>query len=164
MMSRRNSLRRDERGTATIELALFAPILAAMVIGVIDMSMAYSRKLQIEQSAQRAIEKVMQTTGETSVATTIIDEVADQANIPDSEKASKIAVNYRLECDDEPPVTSSDATTFDTYNCAEGTVHESRYIEVVVNDSYDPMFHMTFSGLDADGTYHIRATAGMRTK
>ena len=164
MTSRRNRLHRDERGTATIELALFAPILAAMVIGVIDMSMAYSRKLQIEQSAQRAIEKVMQTTGETSVASTIIDEVADQANIPDSEKASKISVVYRLECDDETPITSSDAATFDTFNCAEGTVHESRYIEVVVNDTYDPMFHMTFSGLDADGTYHIRATAGMRTK
>lgn len=164
MMSLRNRLRGDERGTATIELALFAPILATMIIGVIDMSMAYGRKLQIEQAAQRAIEKVMQTTGETSVATTIVNEVATQANIPDDEKASKISVVYRLECDDETPITSSDATTFDTYNCAEGTVHESRYIEVVVNDTYDPMFNLTFSGLDADGTYHIRAKAGMRTK
>ena len=54
---------RDARGTATIELAVFAPVLATLVIGVVDMSMAFGRKLSIEQAAQRSIEKVMRTTG-----------------------------------------------------------------------------------------------------
>lgn len=158
------SLCGDRRGTATIELALFAPVLATMVIGVIDMSMAYSRKLQVEQSAQRAIEKVMQTTGVKSVAETIVDEVALQAGIPADEKASKISVTYSLECDDEAPLTETDADEFDLLSCAEGTVRKARYIEVEVRDTYDPMFNMTFAGVGDDGKYHIRAKAGMRTQ
>jgi Flp pilus assembly protein TadG len=165
MMKRIPSLCRDRRGTATIELALFAPILAAMTIGVVDMSNAYGRKLAVEQAAQRAIEKVMQTTGIKSVAETIVDEVADQANISDADKASKISVTYSLECDDEDPLTNTDADTFDTYECAEGTAREARYIEVEVNDVYEPMFPLHFGAYDSEkGGYPVRAQAGMRTK
>ena len=35
-----------------------------MAIGIVDMSNAFSRKLTLEQGAQRAIEKIMQTTQE----------------------------------------------------------------------------------------------------
>ena len=61
-MSRLHRIRllRDERGAAVIELALVAPVLALMVIGIVDISNAYSRKLALEQGAQRAIEKIMQ--------------------------------------------------------------------------------------------------------
>ena len=45
-----------------IELALVAPVLALMVIGIVDMSNAFSRKLALEQGAQRASRKIMQTT------------------------------------------------------------------------------------------------------
>ena len=159
------NLGRDERGVATIELALFAPILALMVIGTVDMANAYGRKLAVEQAAQRAIEKVMQTTGISSVADTIVDEVADQANIPDDEKADKVSVTYSLECDDDEPQTATDADAFDLLACSEGTVHEARYIEVEVNDVYDPMFPLHFGAYDGEkGGYPVRATAGMRTK
>ena len=165
MMKRIPKLCRDRRGVATIELALFAPVLAVMTIGVVDMSNAFGRKLAIEQAAQRAIEKVMQTTGVKSVADTIVDEVADQADIPDADKASKIAVTYSLECDDEDPQTSTDADIFDTYECDTGTVKEARYIEVEINDVYEPMFPLHFGAYDSEkGGYPVRATAGMRTK
>ncbi|HVF37161.1 MAG TPA: TadE/TadG family type IV pilus assembly protein [Sphingomicrobium sp.] len=157
-------LRKDRRGVATIELALYAPILATMTIGVIDMSNAFARKLALEQAAQRAIEKVMQTTGVQDVRGTIIDEAADQANIPDDEKADKVTVTFRLECDDDAPQTSNDADTFDTFTCPTGTVNAVRYIQVEVRDTYEPMFSMHFAGVDADGTYHINALAGMRTQ
>lgn len=142
----------DERGTATIELALFAPILATLVIGVIDMSMAFGRKLAVEQAAQRAIERVMQTTGEDTAEATVIAEAATQAGIPQE----NVSVAYRLECDE---------TVVDDYDaeCADGE-SEARYIEVTVNDRYTPMFPVHFSGLKDDGTYHIVATAGMRTQ
>ena len=160
-----NRLRRDNRGVAIIELALYAPILATMTIGVVDMSNAFGRKLAIEQAAQRAIEKVMQTTGVKSVADTIVDEVADQADIADADKASKIVVTYSLECDDDDPQTSTNADTFDTYVCAPGTVREARYIEVAVNDVYQPMFPLHFGAYDSEkGGYPVSATAGMRTK
>lgn len=158
-----SQLKQDQAGVATIELALYAPLLALMTIGVVDMSNAFSRKLACEQAVQRAIEKVMQTTGVTDVSTTIVNEVADQANIPDAEKATKITVTYSLECDDDAPQTSSDATTFDTFTCPGGTVSEARYIEVQVNEVYEPMFALHFGAYEGTG-YPIKATAGMRTQ
>jgi Flp pilus assembly protein TadG len=160
-----SKLKRDRRGVATIELALYAPLLALMTIGVVDMSNAFGRKLALEQAAQRSIEKVMQTTGVMSVADTIVDEAALQAGIPDDEKADKVSVTYRLECDDEDPQTSSDSDTFDAFTCPTGTVNEVRYIIVGVSDVYTPMFPMHFAGYSsADGGYPITSTAGMRTQ
>ena len=145
-------LDRDHRGTATIELALFAPILATMVIGIIDISMAVGRKLSIEQAAQRSIEKVMQTTGETTAEATIIAEAATQAGVA----PENVTVTYKLECN---------ATPVADYNaeCDPGEV-ESRYIEVNVVDTYTPMFPVRYSGIGDDGKFHLSATAGMRTQ
>jgi Flp pilus assembly pilin Flp len=158
-------LRDDKRGVATIELALFAPVLATMIIGVVDMSNAFSRKLACEQAAQRAIEKVMQTTGEETPAQTIIDEASDQANVPEE----NVTVSYRLECD-QVHVEDYDA------KCADGEI-EARYIEVEVKDVYEPMFPLHFAsyavdndddgdGPDLDGAdgYPVSAKAGMRTQ
>ena len=69
-------LRSDERGAAVIELALIAPVLATMTVGVLDLSTAFSRKLALEQAAQRGVEKVMQTTGELKVEDTMANEAA----------------------------------------------------------------------------------------
>jgi len=59
-MIRLPSLIRDERGASLIELALVAPFLATMVIGMVDISQCYSAKVKLTQAAQRAIEKAMQ--------------------------------------------------------------------------------------------------------
>ena len=119
------SLRSDDRGAAIIELALVAPVLALTVIGIVDMSNAYSRKLALEQGAQRAIEKVMQTTGTTTVEDTIKAEAVCQVNGMNNDgtcktspiSASNVTVTYRLECIDSAGATtaqtSTDADTFD---------------------------------------------------
>lgn len=146
------ALNRDERGTATIELALLAPILATMVIGVVDMSNAVGRKLAIEQAAQRSIEKVMQTTGETTAVETIIAEAVAQSGVA----AENVTAEYRLECNSTP---------IDDFasECADGE-SEARYIEVHIVDTYTPMFPIHFAGIGDDGKYHLSATAGMRTQ
>jgi hypothetical protein len=78
-----------------------------------------------------------------------------------------VTVTYRLECTDSAGTrttrTNTDATTFDTYTC-NATEKEARYIEVNVTDRYTPMFPIHFKSLNGDGTYHIQATAGMRTE
>ena len=48
MMRRVSSLLRDGAGNVTIELALLAPILATMFIGLVDLSNAFSDKLRLE--------------------------------------------------------------------------------------------------------------------
>jgi len=139
-------------GVATIELALYAPILATLTIGVVDMSNAFGRKLALEQATQRAIERVMQTTADTTVEQTIKDEAADQANVPEDQ----VTVTYRLECDQ---------VVVDDYEAScDVSQDEARYLMVTVTDSYTPMFPVHFAGINDDGTYHIRATSGMRTQ
>ena len=167
-------LLRDERATAIIELALVAPIVALTVVGIADLSNAFSRKLGLEQGAQRSIEKIMQTTGYSTVEATLAAEAVCQVNGTNSDgtcktspiTASDVTVTYRLDCTDTSngAVTSTTTTqplTFDTWTCATGTT-PSRYLSVNVVDKYTPMFPVHFSALDADGTYHLSATAGMR--
>lgn len=167
----------DARGAAVVELALVAPVLAVLMIGVIDMSNAYSRKLALEQGAQRAIEKIMQTTEDTTVDATLTNEVLCQVNGTNAGgtcktspiTASNVTVSYRLECKAAGGAISTqistDAVAFDALTCAGGTVSEARYIQVAVTDKYRPMFPVHFGGYNTtDGTYHVSATAGMRTQ
>jgi len=146
----RNPLR-DDRGAAVIELALIAPLLALMTIGIIDVSQAFGRKLTLEQAAQRAIEKVMQTTGDTTPEETIKEEAAAQGDVSKDD----VTVTYRMECNG---VVQED---FDT-ECAPGE-SEARWLMVTVAGSYEPMFPAHYFGNDSDKVYHMTATAGMRT-
>ena len=176
MLDLRRKLFVEERGAAVIELALVAPVLALMVIGIVDLSNAFSHKLALEQGAQRAIERIMQTTADTTVEDTLKTEVVCQVNGTNNDGTCKttpidtsdVTVNFRQECTTTGGTTTTqtatDATTFDSYTCANSTDTEARYVEVNVVDKYTPLFPIHFSALNADGTYHISATAGMRTE
>jgi len=161
MMRRLFNLARDRKGAAVIELALAAPILATMVIGVTDISIAYGKKLELEQAAQRAIEKVAQTTGETTPEDTIKKEAVCQYNSsePDSVgvcpgriSTANVSVTYGLKCNGAVTAYSTD--------CAPGET-EVRYITTTVTDNYTPMFDLHFNTRE-DGTYHLVGTAGVR--
>jgi len=161
MIGRLRSLRADDKGAAVIELALIAPVLALMTIGVVDMSNAFNAKLRLEQAGQRAIEKVMQTTGELTVEDTIAQEAVCQFNgTTDGEcnaaplTTDNVAVTHRLECD---------GTVTTDPDCPIGQT-ESRWIEVQIDYDYTPLFQYHFSGINSDNKYHITTTAGMRTE
>ena len=160
---------RNERGAAIIELAMVAPVFALMTIGIVDMSNAYSRKLGLEQGAQRAVEKIMQTTQDDTVDDTLKNEAVCQVNGTNDDGTCK-----------DSPITTDNVTVDHTLECidADGTVHTSTdptaectgtqksrtYISVTVTDKYTPMFPIHFAALDGtDHTYHLSATAGMRT-
>jgi Flp pilus assembly protein TadG len=170
-------LRANERGAAIIELALVAPVLALGIIGVVDMSNAYSRKLALEQGAQRAIEKIMQTTEQTTVENTLTTEAVCQVDGMNADgtcktspiTASNVTVTWRLECTDSSgnvtTQTATDSTTFDSYACASGTVKEAKYVQVTLTDKYTPLFPIHFASFNTgDSTYHLSATAGVRTE
>lgn len=172
-----NSLASDNRGAAIIELALLAPVIALMVIGIADMSNAFSRKLALEQGAQRAIEKIMQTTGDQKVEDTLGSEVVCQVNGLNTDGTCKtspittanVAVTYRLECTGSgggvTVQSNTNSDTFDALTCPSTSDVESRYIQVAVNDKYTPMFPIHFTKFtSSDSSYHFTATAGMRTQ
>lgn len=162
MMPRLRSLIRDDDGAAIIELAIVAPVLALLTIGVVDLSNGFSRKLQLEQGAQRAVEKVMQTTGVLSVENTIANEVVCQVNGTEANGTCKTApittanvtVEHRTECDG---AVEADG------DCEEDQ-NEAIWLKVTVWSDYEPMFPMRFSGVDEGGKYRIQAVAGMRTQ
>jgi Flp pilus assembly protein TadG len=162
MIRRLQSLRRDNRGTAVIEFAFIAPMLALLTIGVVDMSNAFGRKLMLEQAAQRSVEKIMQTTGVLTVEQTIAAEAVCQYNGTNDDGTCKtspmttdnVTVTHRLECDGV--LTTSE-------DCSVGE-KESRWIQVTVWDDYEPMFPIHFAGISDNGKYHLQATAGMRTE
>jgi Flp pilus assembly protein TadG len=169
-----NRLLADSRGAAVIELALIAPILAMLIIGVTDISVAYGHRLELEQAVQRSMERVMQTTGVDTVENTIKNEAVCQYNGRDGNgncktdriSAADVTVNYRLECLAGGAVAStqqsSDAATFDTFTCSAGQT-ESRYISATAVDTYVPMFNIHF-GTGPDGVYNLSATAGVRVQ
>lgn len=162
MIRRLARLAREESGAVIIELAMVAPILALMVVGVADISTAYGKKLELEQAAQRAIEKVAQTTGENTPEDEIKEEAMCQYNGTESDgdcetdgiSADDVTVTYSLTCDGVAQAYTTD--------CA-GTAVEVRYIEAAIEDIYEPMFPIRF-GTESDGTYHLRGTAGVRVQ
>lgn len=152
-MTRFTPLARDERGASIIELALVAPILATLLIGMVDLSRAYSRKLMLEQAAQRAIEKIQQYQSTTSTYGTLQTEAAAAAGVPTSD----VAIDFWLECD---------GTRAANYNsvCSSGQTY-GRWVQVDVTGTFTPMFRVRrWLGSNADGTFTIHGKAGMRTQ
>ena len=142
------TLGRDTKGAAIVELAVVAPMIALLTVGIVDLSSGFSKKLKIEQAAQRSIEKIMNTSASDTIEATLAAEAADQGDVP----LDQVQVSYRLECD---------GTQTDAAECDEDQV-SSQWVSVTVTDSYEPMFARYFSGINSDGTYHLSATAGVR--
>ena len=148
MIGKLKALARDARGTAVVELAIVAPMIALLTVGIVDMSNGFSRKLKIEQAAQRSIEKIMNTSASDTIENTLAAEAADQADVP----LANVTVTYRLECD---------GAATDAAECTEDQ-DTSQWITVTVVDQYEPLFSRHFAGINGDGTYHLSATAGVR--
>ena len=148
MMNWLKRLRRDDRGAAVVELAIVSPMIALLTVGIVDMSNGFSRKLKIEQAAQRSIEKIMNTSASDTIENTLAAEAAAQANV----SIDNVSVDYRLECD---------GVVTDAVECPEEQ-DTSQWISVTVIDKYEPMFTRHFGGINGDGTYHLSATAGVR--
>jgi len=175
MMRRLRNLSREQRGAAIIELALIAPVLAVMIIGVTDISIAYGRRLELEQAVQRSIEKVMQTTGDTTVAGTIKKEAVCQVNGTNEDgtcaagrlTTDDVTITYRLECTNTGGALTSqdtgDSDIFDAFTCPNPTDSEARYILANAVETYTPMFRVHF-GTGPDGVYNLSATAGVRVQ
>ena len=172
----------NERGAAIIELALVAPIFALTVVGIVDISNAYSRKLALEQGAQRALEKIMQTTQGDSVEDTIKNEAVCQVNGTTTRTTtvngttttsttcnsspittSNVTVAFRLECADSAGHVTSTDNALEAADCPANQT-QSQYISVAITDRYTPMFPIHFAPFNSDGTYHLAASAGMRTQ
>jgi Flp pilus assembly protein TadG len=153
------TLARDERGASIIELALAAPFLATLIIGMVDISRGYSAKVQLTQAAQRAIEKAMQGEKNTDLYDTLQAEGASAAGVA----TSAVAVRYWLECNGVSQMTSVATMTADYDQvCTSGTY--ARYVSIDITKSFSPMFGTKWAGANADGTYTLHGKAMIRVQ
>ena len=153
MMRRRHSLARHDRGAVAIELAVAAPVLAMMLIGLIDLSTSYSTKLRLEQIAQRTVEKVQATEFKPADAEDLEAEAQAAAEEAGFDGATA-NVNYWMECD------GAVASSFTT-PCTDGQV-VARYMEMDIQHTFAPVIAARFTNSNADGTMTVHGVAGVR--
>lgn len=157
------ALRRDQRGAAVVELALSVPFLAALVIGMTDMTRGYSMKLQVEQAAQRTIEKVEQ---QKSVAqsynTAITTEATAAMTAAGYSTGNTITPDSWVECSTNG-TTWTRKTNF-TDACAT-TEMTARYVKVTISRPFTPMFgSRLWPGANQNGSITITGTAEVRVQ
>ena len=159
-MTRLSHLARDERGTSIIEMALLLPIMGTLLVGMVDISRGYSAKLQLEQAAQRSIEKAMNGEKETAFFQTLKLEAASAAGV----LPTAVTVRYWLECNGVSQNTSA-ATMIVDYEkvCPAGQAY-ARYVNVRIVKSYSPMFNAKMLGANPDGTFTLSGEAGVRVQ
>lgn len=143
-------LAHEQDGVAAVEFALLAPVLALLMIGMVNLSMGFNRKLELEQAANRSIEKVMQTTMTDTVLGALKAEAAAAAKVP----VANVTVDNYLECNNVRQ------TDYDTV-CPAGQRY-SRYLTVKVTDEFKPALGGRVTGPNADGSWSLKGDAGIR--
>jgi Flp pilus assembly protein TadG len=159
MISFERSLLRDKRGAALIEMGLLLPVMATIVVGVADISRAYSQKLLLEQAAYRAIEKVQQYQSSESTYNTLQNDAVSAATAAGftDVTTSSVTVDYWLECN------GVRQTNYDTV-CTSGQTY-ARWISVDVVHNFTPMFASSkWPGSNSDGSYTLHGRAALRTQ
>ena len=154
MIVRMASLWRDERGNSFLEMALAAPLLASLFVGMVDVSRAVSAKIDLEQAAQRAVERVQATEYKTTDASTIQGEAQTAAGT-----GSSATVDSWLECNN-----NGTHLDFDTGTCSSSTDPYARYVEVNVQKSFTPLFGSMFPGANSNGTVTVNGQATVRVQ
>ena len=151
MMIARADIVRDEGGNSFIEMALVAPVLAALLVGMVDISRAYSADLLLEQVAQRTIERVQQSGFDPSNETALETEAAAAAG-----NGSAANVTFVQECNGTAQSWTTSCTTGQSY---------ARYVTVTVTRPFSPLFGTKyFPGANDNGTVTLTGEAGVRVQ
>jgi Flp pilus assembly protein TadG len=121
------ALAQDSRGASLVELALLAPILALMLMGISDIAMGFSAKMTLQQAAARALERAAVGSVRSDYQH-LGDDAAAAAGVP----RSAVTVTNWLECDQVRQ------ESFDGTCGSEQMV--SRYVQIEIAWGYEPTF------------------------
>jgi Flp pilus assembly protein TadG len=140
-----------ERGNSFIEMALATPVFVGLLVGMVDISRGVSAKLQVVQAAQRTVELVQRTGFNHNQMANYETEAETAAGTGSSATATAW-----LECG------SSTTRLAYTGSCTPGEAY-SRHMDVTVAKNFTPLFGTEhFPGANSDGTFTVRAKAGVR--
>lgn len=118
----------SQRGTSAIEFAFVAPLLALLLLGLIDIALAVSTKLELKQAAIRSIELASLKGTSSGTFNYLIQEAATASGRPTSD----VTVDSWLECSHVRQASySGECLSSDQV---------ARYVSVTINGTYDPIF------------------------
>jgi Flp pilus assembly protein TadG len=145
-------LRRHQRGTSVIELALLSPILIAILAGSVDCARLISTKLRFQQAAERTAELATAGNIASAAFTSLQAEAASAANVP----ATNVTVDYWLECD------GTRQSAFDG-TCSAGQ-QVGRYASIAITGSYTPSFSWVLRAVGTSGAMPVSGKASVRVQ
>lgn len=116
----------DQRAVAAIEMALTAPFLALLIIGLIDTSRYVGTKLKVQQAVNRGLELSMMGGGSIPLSD-IQQQAAEQADVP----LNEVTVTRFLEC--------SDTATDWSLSCS-SEQESARFTRVEISTAFEPIF------------------------
>lgn len=138
-------LRRDCQGTALIETAIVAPVLALMALGGFEASSMVARQTELQSAAAEAAAIVRSAPPETEAdRTTIHDILAVSTGLA----AEAIVITETFRCG------TAEEYTQDKTTCGSDAV--STFVQIQINDSYEP--HWTQFGIGSAHQYNIKRT------
>lgn len=162
---RTHFLARDERGSSIVELALFAPFLGTLMLGMVDLGQGISAYHDLQKAANQTMELVMSRvvtadpdTGEADYEF-LREAAAEAAGVP----IENVTLTKWRECN---------GTVQETYNAvcppdSDGNPQEvARYLRIRIISTYVPTFRYgpvaLSSAANADGTVPMAVEAAVR--
>jgi Flp pilus assembly pilin Flp len=137
------AIAKDQSGTSVIEVALVAPVLAVMLIGIADLSRGYSERYTLEVAAHRTLERAGVGSTQTDYSFLAV-EAAKAAGV----SADKVTLANWLECN------GTRMADFDAV-CAP-TQEISRYVSIQIRNTFQPSFFMTGGPIQIVGDAAVR--------
>lgn len=132
-------LARDCSGVGFIELALTAPLLALLFLGMIDLSSVVSTRIDLEQAAQRTTDYALAKRPPNGNTSYLVNEASTASGVPSSD----IVVELILECD------GTRQSSF-TGSCTSGQV-QKRFVSVAISKSVSTGFNWRALGAMFNG-------------
>ena len=115
-------LRGGDQGIAAIELALIAPVLALIIVAIVDFGMAYSRQMTLANGVRAGVQYAMVRRPVQGDTDAIAQTVADNSDVA----LANVTVTWVCTCSD----TGSAAPTCDVGDCGGADVNHSLRIGV----------------------------------
>lgn len=141
---------KDDRGVSAIEFAMIAPVLAVLLLGIIDLSSAFSQRFTLQQAVDRSLEVVQAnrvavgTQGGSPDYSFLKTEVATAAKVAEA----NVTLTQWLECD------GNKAGSY-TGVCLDGQ-DTARYLELHVTKPYKGKMYLRAANLVATQSVRVQ--------
>jgi len=124
---------------------------------MVDIGRAVAERLNLEQAAQRSVERLMQGQETSASFANLAADAAASAGV----LVTAVTVTPRLECNGAIAATGA---AYYSSSCAAGQT-KARYVNVSVNKDFTPLFGTRFfPGANANGTVTLTGEAGIRVQ